>query len=226
LVEIARTRNGNTMLSVPGYAQKFYVCLNTTDYKVMRNILREHEFAISDMPEPRLIVDCGAYTGYSSVYFAKTYPKATVIALEPERSNFGILLKNTAYYPNIIPINAAIWHKQALMDISDTGNNKESARIGENGVSSSKAIGITMDDVLSIAGTERIDLLKMDIEGSEREIMRHSQDWVNKVGIIIIELHDRFCPGCKEAFQSAVEPFSPRVYQQGEKVIIRFAGVP
>ena len=33
--------------------------------------------------------------------------------------------------------------------------------------------------------------LKIDIEGSEKEVFSHNTEWLNKVGLIFIEFHDR-----------------------------------
>jgi predicted O-methyltransferase YrrM len=45
-----------------------------------------------------LILDCGANIGLSSIWFARKYPRATVIAVEPESENFRMLTMNTAEY--------------------------------------------------------------------------------------------------------------------------------
>lgn len=43
--------------------------------------------------DPKLIIDAGANVGYSSVYFAKMYPRAKAIAFEVEQSNFDMLTR-------------------------------------------------------------------------------------------------------------------------------------
>ena len=66
-----------------------------------------------------------------------------------------------------------------------------------------------------IRGFENIDLLKLDIEGAEREIFGTGDlDWMNRTRAIIIELHDRFRPGCEAAFLSAAKRFGFEITQQ------------
>jgi hypothetical protein len=50
-------------------------------------------------------------------------------------------------------------------------------------------------------GVERIDILKMDIEGSEVEVLPTVP--MDKVGALLCETHDRFKPGCVQAVRSA-----------------------
>jgi hypothetical protein len=68
---------------------------------------------------------------------------------------------------------------------------------------------------MSECDCENIDLLKLDIEGAEREIFGASDlDWMARTNAIIIELHDRFRPGCEAAFFSAARRFGFEVTQR------------
>jgi hypothetical protein len=55
-----------------------------------------------------------------------------------------------------------------------------------------------------------IDLLKIDVEGAECEIFETSQNWIERVRTICIELHDRLRPGCREAYERATTGFPKR----------------
>jgi len=64
---------------------------------------------------------------------------------------------------------------------------------------------ISVNDIFGKLGVDRIDLLKLDIEGSEPELFfADSTTWLDRVGFIVIELHDRLRPWCAEAFYSAL----------------------
>ncbi|MEZ6091277.1 MAG: hypothetical protein R3C05_25325 [Pirellulaceae bacterium] len=43
--------------------------------------------------------------------FAMRFPSARILAIEPEDANFELLLKNVERYPNITPIQAALWNR-------------------------------------------------------------------------------------------------------------------
>ena len=85
-----------------------YLRPGTTDQNVYDEIFLEREYDIN-LGTPLFIVDAGAHIGLAAVFFASKYPKATVIAIEPEPSNFGVLLRNVENYNNIKPIQAGLW---------------------------------------------------------------------------------------------------------------------
>lgn len=58
---------------------------------------------------------------------------------------------------------------------------------------------ITMEEIISAFCDNHVDLFKCDIEGSEREVFSRSAEWIGRVSVVAIELHDRFEPGCREA---------------------------
>ena len=66
---------------------------------------------------------------------------------------------------------------------------------------------MTVMDIMNFVNMENIDFLKIDIEGSEREIFSDlkSKEWIRRSKVISCELHDRFLPGCSEAFHNAIK---------------------
>jgi hypothetical protein len=56
-----------------------------------------------------IIIDGGANVGYAAVYFARTFPEATVIAIEPNAETFRVLQKNCAGHANIKTVFGALW---------------------------------------------------------------------------------------------------------------------
>ena len=190
----------------------------SSDQDVFDEIFIAKEYEI-DLGRPLFIVDAGAYIGLSSVFFASKYPKATVVAIEPESSNFNMLLLNTKNYTNIKPINAGLWSRKAFLRIQDTSATTWGFRVMEDPSGQGiQAIGIT--DVMSEFGATQIDVLKIDIEGSEIELLNHCSAWIDSVRILIIELHDWFQPGCSEALEKAISGYNYNKSISGEKVVI------
>jgi Methyltransferase FkbM domain len=56
------------------------------------------------------------------------------------------------------------------------------------------------------AGIDSVDLLKVDIEGAEKEVFE-SCPWISKVRVLAIELHDRVRIGCSLAVKTAAKGF-------------------
>ncbi len=167
---------------------------------------------VEDNFHPDTIVDAGAHIGMASILFTKRYPRAKIIALEPQSANFAALTRNTEVYPNIVPVKAALWKEDGEVILGkSTAHPKGAFQIVESGGERVRAM--KMETLMSENGIKRIDLLKMDIESAEKKVFENC-DWLKDVGMMAIELHDRLQPGCREMTESAARGF--RRYEQGE----------
>ena len=194
---------------------------NTSDWKAFKQvfILKEYDFPIGF--EPKFIIDGGANVGYASLFFADKFPAAEIIAIEPEKSNFEILSKNISRYKQINAIKAGLWHKKASLKIEDSGSGEWGFMAKEVGLGDYDIQAITIDEILKQSGKEEIDILKLDIEGAERELFSQNYDsWLGKVKVLIIELHDRMKEGCSAAFYSAIKKYNFSQTQRGENIIL------
>ena len=64
-------------------------------------------------------------------------------------------------------------------------------------------------------------ILKLDIEGAEKELFQSDYDaWVGRVNAIIVELHDKLRPGCSDALYRAVQRYHFTQFHRGEHVIL------
>jgi FkbM family methyltransferase len=198
----------------PGIPRAVQVRIKTSDESVYRDILLRGEYDF-DLPfSPKTIIDAGANIGMSSVYFAHKYPEAKVIAIEAEASNFALLAQNVRPYRNVIPVHAALWNHDGEISVCEpdpsigAGNWAFITHEGP-GV---KVRAITMQTLLKEIPGGSVDLLKIDIEGSEKEVFE-SCDWISDVRCLMIDLHDRIKPGCSEAVNSVILGF--RKLQRG-----------
>jgi FkbM family methyltransferase len=189
--------------------------MDTSDFCAYRDVLivQDKQY-VPDAPDfsPATIMDVGANIGMASILFARKYPSAKIIAIEPEPSNFAALVKNTLRYTNIVPIQAALWKENGHVALGESEAHPKGAfEIVEGGAERVRAI--TMETLMRETGISSIDLLKMDIEGAEREVFKDCA-WIKHVGVIAIELHDRLKPGCRSAVETAAVGF--RSDQRGE----------
>ena len=72
---------------------------------------------------------------------------------------------------------------------------------------------ISMNDLIKKHHIDRIDILKVDIEGGEIEIFSENLSWLTIVRILVIEIHDKYIDGDfvrkklhENGFKSAREP--------------------
>ena len=143
---------------------------------------------------------------------------AKIYAIEPEKENFKVLERNCANNSNIILKHAALWPTKEMLSLAnDATNDAWSFSIQQK---PGDIETVTVDQILAESGIERIDLLKLDIEGSERELFSSKPDWLKKVDQIAIELHDRYKPGCAQAFYSSIVNNMFRQELRGENVFV------
>jgi FkbM family methyltransferase len=194
---------------------------DTSDIYVFMSIFVLGEFKLPLKINPKLIIDAGAYTGLSALYYSSKYPSAKIIAIEPETSNFKILEKNTKHLPNIKRIKGGLWDKNAFLKIRDRGTGKWGFAVEEvSELEDFDVKAVTIEKILKESEFDKIDILKLDIEGSEKQLFsKNYQSWLKKVNIIVIELHDRIINGCTESLYSAINKNEWKEYKEGEKVI-------
>ncbi|MBP7775653.1 MAG: FkbM family methyltransferase [Acidobacteria bacterium] len=190
------------------------VRIPSTDVLLYRQIFERHEYAVPVSRPPRVIVDAGANVGLAAVYFAHRFPDARIIAIEPEAHNFALLAANVADYPNVVPVKAALWHTNTVLDLFDPGLGSWGYVVGHRdecpGTWRQLTDAVTVDKVMRTHGLDRIDLLKMDIEGSEREVLADPAAWIECVDAMVVELHERKKAGCAQVFEAAAQQFDAR----------------
>lgn len=64
-------------------------------------------------------------------------------------------------------------------------------------------------------------MLRIDTKVSEVEVFNACEPWIHLVDTLIVELLDRFRPGCTAALENAVESFEFSRSVSGESVIIK-----
>ena len=174
----------------------------TSDLMVYEEVIINGQYACDLPGDPKVIVDVGANIGLTSAYFATRYPEARILAIEPEWENYRLLRRNLLPYKNVQPINAALWSSDTLVDLSEKSAESWAFRVEESHKGSIPAF--TLSTLLEQNSIKYVDLLKIDIEGAECEVFQGAPDWISKVGLLVIELHDRLKPGCSEIVGAAM----------------------
>ena len=140
-----------------------------------------------------LIIDAGANNGATSIFFALAFPTALIVAIEPEEGNFEALNANTKGL-NVKCLKAALSSVNRRIKVSDPGHGAWGFRT-EN-ADDGGLPGVSINSLL----TEFCDsttfpfLVKINIEGGEKEVFERNTEWVEKIGIVIVELHDFVLP--------------------------------
>ncbi len=176
------------------------------DLSILYEIFAREGYKVSaDLLPPdsvRTIVDAGANIGFASLYLAAKYLNAKIYSIEPNPENFALLTQNTARERRIEPIQACLTaapEEQVFISTTGRGSHFQMNTRGQ-GVSVG---GICIDQLCRERDIGRIDFLKIDVEGAEKQIFANAS-FLNKVGVIIAELHGDYT---LEGFNADLSPW-------------------
>lgn len=221
---IVRTAPVNALVSInlPQLNKPLYMRAHTTDMAAFVQVFQLLDYEFPFPEKPQFIIDGGANVGYAAVFFAHKYPQAKIMAVEPEEANCRVFAKNCAGYPNIELIQAGIWGADGLLRVKDIGLGNWGFVVEEATSDDPQSItAVTIEELFRRSGKQQIDILKLDIEGAEKEVFSTGVGpWLDQVNVLIIELHDHLTPGCSAVFYAATEKYNFQQRQRGENVIL------
>ncbi|MGO4171784.1 FkbM family methyltransferase [Bosea sp. TAF32] len=148
------------------------------------------------VPAGGAFVDIGANVGVNTIYLAKAISGASVIAVEPSAANFFILQGNTdAAGVNVKLHRVAIADHDGEISFAGSGTNAKIATIGGDTVPCQ-----TLDSFVKGIGLDKIDLMKIDVEGYSDAVLSASFDALSITKNMIMEFSigdvaDRFGKG-------------------------------
>lgn len=196
-------------IQVPSLRHRIEIRARSSDVGVFIQVFGEHQAGFPVADDPLVIVDAGANIGLTAAVFATRFPRARVLALEIDASNFSLLRRNTGPYPNIEPLHKGLWAHRTRIRVANPEAESwafTASEAKESDNASIEALGVA--DILADFHLPRIDILKVDIEGGEYEVFSGGvEDWIDRVGMIAVEVHDRFRPGCTESIRNALAPY-------------------
>ncbi|MBX2939209.1 MAG: FkbM family methyltransferase [Ferruginibacter sp.] len=150
----------------------------------------------------KVIFDVGANRGNVSLKYAESFPDAEIFAFEPFDMAYQILISKISNFPSIKPFNIGI------ADVTGTKTFYENVNMDTNSTFEPDTIGLSSDNqvknisVSSIPVTtidefclknniEKIDVLKMDIQGGELNALKGAESLLSKkaIGLIFMETY-------------------------------------
>ena len=169
------------------------------------------------------IIDAGSNIGLTSVYLSKRFPNSNFITIEPDTSNFESVGYNLDINEigNAAKIKGGLWSKNTnLKLVNDFRDQKEwSIRVEETDeVGDLKAFSVNY--LIKEHQFEIIHILKIDIEGSEKEVFTGSNvdvSFLSKTKCIAIEIHDEF--DCRQDIYKILKEYDFEFFESGELTI-------
>ena len=175
-------------------------------------IIGDNEYDLSEwlINQPSTILDLGSNSGMAALYFHAHYPEARIACVEPDPRNIKLLQKTLtsnklADAVTIFPaaVAASPGQLKLRMGPNSTCSSLESSPLHDLEDSLDVKV-ITVPMILYQLGWDRINLLKMDIEGTEDEVLSRDNGWLKQVDAIVLEIHPNTTP---EKIQSYLLPF-------------------
>ena len=151
------------------------------------------------------IVDAGGYIGTAAIALHRLFPLATIICIEPAVDNLLVLRRNVAHIDKIVVLEGALTSKESeTLTVYDraTGEWGYSVVADPLDADNPQVVGTTESVTLAEIAEKygQIGLLKLDIEGGEKQLFERAGDEIHKIKVVFAELHDRIIDECKSVF--------------------------
>lgn len=183
LIDVRAKRSGQISL----FGSPFYYQHGRAFYDTYQEIFIQEIYRFKSQTDKPLIIDCGANIGLSLLFFSRYYPKAKIIAFEPDNSVLPCLRENIKHskLKQVELHERAVWDSVTELKFytdKGMGGRVETAFENQQAVIIST---VRLRDLLQ----EPIAMLKMDIEGAEYKVLKDCADVLCNVSCLFVEYH-------------------------------------
>lgn len=169
------------------------------------------------------IIDAGSNIGLTSVYLSSYFPNSNFITIEPDTSNFESVSFNldTNGIKNALKIKGGLWSKNTnLKLVNDFRDKKDWSIRVEETQEAGDLKAFSVNYLMKEHHFETIDILKIDIEGSEKEVFTGTNadvSFLSHTKCIALEIHDEF--DCREDIYKILKEYNFEFFESGELTI-------
>jgi len=138
------------------------------------------------------VVDIGANAGAAACHFARAYPEATVYALEPAAAMYTLCTRNVAQLDNVVVERVALHERDGEALLYAGSNHSMTASLTRSDETFADGETVVVRDAAAWArerGLSRLDIVKIDTEGSEVPILRALEPLLPSVKVLYVEYH-------------------------------------
>ncbi len=220
---VSRYKNPNLTLKIrkkPSSDLSVYNQVNKhLEYKPVVDVYKQNFKTHSELN----IIDAGSNIGLTSVYLSQHFPNSRFIAIEPDDSNFDMVSFNLEAngIKNAVKIKGGLWSKNTNLKIVNDFRDKKdwSIRVEETD-DEGDLKAYSVNSLMSQYQLKNIDILKIDIEGSEKEVFTGTDadvSFLAKTKCIAIEIHDEF--DCRSEINAILTQYNFTFFDSGELTI-------
>jgi len=180
-------------LCIGNHEMEVWMRRHTTDIPCFHEIFFQEIYRLPSGHNPRTVIDMGANIGLASLFFCANYSDTVVYAFEPMQANYEVLKLNVQNFSSRIhccPFGLSNKSEDTTFSIPAPGRFWDFRRkIDETGKFAETISLQNARDVFQDLQINNIDVLKIDVEGSEYAIFDSLRDYIPSIGILIGELH-------------------------------------
>lgn len=160
-----------------------------SDLEVLAEVLGREGYFVPGVENARTVIDLGSHIGISLLYFRARFPEARILGVEPDPRNWRLLAQNVDALPRVETRCAAVtgadgWREMHLA----SDRHSSSVMSGVPAERRARVQAVTLDSLVAEFGADRIDLLKIDIEGAEWDVLSNAAS-LEQVDAVVGELH-------------------------------------
>jgi FkbM family methyltransferase len=175
--------------------QTVSVRAHTADLWAVSEMLPPYHLPSSDLVDERAareIWDLGTNIGMSTAQLALRFTNAALVGVEMDAGNLEMCRANTAPYgARCELVHAAVWSSDGEVGYS-AGSDTLAFHVEADGAAGNRVRALSLNTLLAERGVDRVDFVKMDIEGAEREVLRENTEWAASVRAIKLEVHEPY----------------------------------
>ena len=224
-VELPVKRAGRLLFRLKGsdtetireiFSHRVYDLSKNPYYASLRRIY-EDAAAAGAVP---VIIDAGANLGAATVWFARQFPKARIVAIEPDPDNARVVRANIRQLSNAVLVEGAIGAEAGFVKLVNTETQSNAIRTVRDGTAGDIRV-YTVPDLLALVPHGRLFIVKVDIEGFESDLFSQSTAWVKEPEVLFLEPHDWMLYGkqTSAAFQNVLGQIGAALFIQDQNLV-------
>lgn len=204
----------NKQAATHGKYRGFFFAFRGHDLSALKEVLIDDEYhfatpLLKDKKAP-VIIDIGAHIGTFAIWCLSINPTSKILSIEADPETFSILngniQKNGAQNIQWAAVNRAAWKNRDSLSFCNQGDSM-SHKVSDQGIVS--VTGFPLQEVIQASGENHIDVMKIDIEGSEEAFLCENPALLNRIDCIIIELHPNLCDTAR--VRSTLDQYYPNI---------------
>lgn len=172
--------------------RRYPLRMRRRDVFTVAEVLCERQYELqTEIPPNATIIDAGANVGISALWFLAHCPDAVLHVFEPDADNFGYLKENLSFHDRVVynqcvvgatdePVRLHVALHGAAHSVVDTG-------VGERTI---EVPSVQLADYCRRQRIHHVDLLKLDVEGSELDAIAGLGERIGDVTVIVGEFHE------------------------------------